>query len=301
MKNIKLGFIAIAIITFFASCEDMFRGAVLEVELPEHQSQLAPYAFFKDTDSVLTVMVGKSVGILDTINPDVVYDATVELYKNGSLAYTFIYEPLVRGYQVDLGQAFNPTPGDEYELKVSATGFEPTSAKQIIPVPVLIDSFKYDAQGGVNQFGDPLDIFNVTFTDPAGIANFYEISGYLNIKYQSAFDTTFNYEYSYPVTFESKDPNFENGTLSDASFDGQKYTVRMETYASFWGSNPDEFEITGKLYFRSTTPEYAQFISSLNNYWRAQDNPFSEPVLLYSNMSGGLGAFGIFVTDTKDF
>jgi hypothetical protein len=301
MKNIKLGLIAIAIITFFASCEDMFRGAVLEVELPEHQSQLAPYAFFKDTDSILTVMVGKSVGILDTINPDVVYNATVELYKNGSLEYTFTYEPLVRGYQIDLGRAFNPIPGDEYELKVSAAGFEPTSAKQIITSPVRIDTFEYDAQGSIDQFGDPLDIYNVTFTDPAGVSNFYEVKAHINIKYQDPFDTTFVYEYDYPIDFQSNDPNFENGTFSDANFDGQQYTIRLETYPAFWGSSSDNYEVKGKLYFRSTTPEYATFISSLNNYWRAQDNPFSEPVLLYSNMSGGLGAFGIFVTDTKEF
>lgn len=301
MKNIKIGLIAIAIMTFFASCEDMFRGAVLEVELPEHQSQLAPYAFFKDTDSVLTVMVGKSVGILDTINPDVVYGATVELYRNGSLEYTFTYEPLVQGYQVDLGRAFNPTPGDEYELRVSAPGFTPTSAKQIIPQAVRIDSLNYDPQGGVDQFGDPRDIYNLTFTDPAGVPNFYEASGYIHIKYQSPFDTTFSYEYDYTIDFESSDPNFENGTFSDANFDGQQYTIRLETYPAFWGSGSDDFEISGKVYFRSTTPEYATFISSLNNYWRAQDNPFSEPVLLYSNMSGGLGAFGIFVTDTKEF
>jgi hypothetical protein len=299
MKNIKLGFIAIAIITFFASCEDMFRGAVLEVELPEHQSQLAPYAFFKDTDSILTVMVGKSVGILDTINPDVVYGATVELYRNGSLAYTFTFADSVNGYQVNLGQPFNPTPGDSYELKVSAPGFEPTSATQIIPQPVLIDALEYDAQGGVDQFGDPLDIYNVTLTDPAGVSNFYEVNGYVNVKYQDPFDTTVSFEYSYSLYFESNDPGFENGTFSDANFDGQQYTLRLETYANFFGS--DNYEVTGEIYLSSATLEYAKFISSLNNYWRAQDNPFSEPVLLYSNMSGGLGMFGIFVTDTKAF
>jgi hypothetical protein len=300
MQKIKFGLIAIAIIIGFTSCEDMFRGAVLEVELPEHKSQLAPYAFFKDTDSILTVMVGKSVGILDTINPDIVLGATVELYKNGALEYTFAYSNNVRGYQIDLGQSFSPTPGDEYELKISAPDFEPTSAVQIIPSPVLIDSVAYDSQGGVDQFGNPMDVYNLTFTDPAGTSNFYEINGYVHIKYQDPWDTTFSNEYDYPIDFESSDPNFENGTLSDANFDGQEYTIRLETYPVIWG-DPSNYEISGTIYFRSTTPEYATYISSLNNYWDTQGNPFSEPVLLYSNMSGGLGTFGIFVTDTKAF
>ena len=300
MNKLKIGLIAIAIIIVFASCEDMFRGAVLEVELPEHQSQLAPYAFFKDLDSTLIVKVGKSVGVLDTINPDLVFDATVELYKNGSLEHTFIYNSTINAYQVDLGQPFSPTAGDVYELRVAKEGFETASATQIIPLPVPADSVQYIGQGGVDQFGDPMDIINVTFTDPADMKNFYEFGGYVNVKYTDPFDTTMTYEYQSSFYFESSDPNFENGALSDIAFDGQQYTIRLENYSSVWG-DPADFEITGKLNFSSTTSEYATFIRSLNDYWNAGGNPFSEPVILYSNMSTGLGVFGVLVTDEFEF
>lgn len=300
MSKIKLGLIAIVIITVFASCEDMFRGAVLEVELPDHESQLAPYAFFKDTDSLLVVKVGKSVGVLDSINPDIVFGATVELYKNGSLEYTFDYDPLINAYTYDLGRAFSPTVGDEYELRVSKDGFETASATQIVPPAIQADSVEYIEQAGVDQFGDPMDVINVMFTDPANIANFYEFGGFLNIKYTDPFDTTYVYEYQNSFYFESSDPNFENGILSDVAFDGQQYTIRLETYSNYWG-NSGSTEITGQLNFNSTTPEYATFTKSLDNYWNAEDNPFAEPVILYSNMSTGLGVFGVLMTDTFEF
>lgn len=300
MKKIKLGFIAIAIITLFASCEDMFRGAILEVELPEHESQLAPYAFFKDTDSILVVKVGKSVGVLDSINPDLVLDATVELYKNGSLEHTFTYNTLSNAYEVDLGEPFAPNAGDEYELRVFKEGFEPTSAIQVIPTPVQADTVQYIPQGGVDPFGDPLDIINVTFTDPANVNNYYEFGGFFNVKYTDPFDTTFSDEYQYPIFLESNDPNFNNGALSDAAFDGRQYTIRLETYPAFWG-DPVNFEISGQILFSSTTAEYATYINSLNDYWDAEGNPFAEPVILYSNMSSGLGMFGVIVTDRFDF
>ncbi|MFK7949443.1 MAG: DUF4249 domain-containing protein [Saprospiraceae bacterium] len=300
MNKFKLGLIAIAIITVFASCEDMFRGAVLEVELPEHESKLAPYAFFKDTDSTLIVKVGKSVGVLDSINPDIVLDATVELYKNGSLEYTFTYNQDIVAYEIYLGEPFSPSVGDEYELRVTKEGFETASATQIVPSPVQADSVEYVAQGGVDPFGDPLDVINVTFTDPADARNFYEFGGFFNIKYTDPFDTTFVDEYQYSLYFDSNDPNFENGALSDAAFDGQQYTIRLETYSAVWG-DPTNFEITGQLNFSSTTSEYATFIKSLNDYWDAEGNPFSEPVILYSNTSTGLGVFGLLVTDTFEF
>jgi hypothetical protein len=295
MKNIKLGLIAILIITVFASCEDLFKGAVLDVELPEHESRLAPYAFFKDTDSTLTVMVGKSVGILDTLNPDIVYGATVELYKNGVLEYNFTYVNSVRGYQIELSQPFNPVVGDEYELRVSAEGFDDVKATQIVPEKVDITEATIDYNGGVDQFGDPVDIIELKFSDPANVQNYYEINGFFNTVYTDPFDSTNIYDFGSQLDLTSNDPNFSDGTMIDANFDGQEYLLRLQSYNYFGGTDPN-YVTTSTLFLNSSTPEYINFISSLNNYWNAQDNPFSEPVLLYSNVSGGLGAFGIMRT-----
>lgn len=299
MKILKLGLIALSMLTIFTSCDDLLRGAVLEVELPEYESELSPYAFFKDTDTVLTVMVGKSVGVLDTINPDVVYDATVELYKNGTLEYTFTYNNNIEGYQVNLGQPFSPTAGDEYELKVSASGYEPTSATQIVPQKVAVDSVEWIPQGSADPTGGYLDVINVTFRDPANEINYYAFGGYIEITYLNPFDST-TYTNQNSFWFTSNDPNFEDGILADGSFDGDEYTVRLETWSSFWG-NPDDNDVKGEIHFSSTTTEYARYKTSLTKYWDAQDNPFSEPVILYSNMSGGTGVFGLLVTDVYEF
>lgn len=305
MKNIKIGFLALLIITVFASCEDLFDGAILDVELPDHESELAPYAFFGDTDSVLTVMVGKSVGILDATNPDVVFGATVELYKNGVLEHTFTYADSVRGYQVALNGFFNPTAGDEYELRVSAEGFEMVSATQVMPEKVEIIEGTVDIAGGIDQFGDPADIIEIRFRDPAGVQNYYEAGGFMNIRMQSFFDTTIIEEYTNPFYFESNDPNFSdgeiaNGTLSDLAFDGQEYLLRLQNYNWFGTDNP-QTEISGVIFFNSVTAEYATYLNSLNDYYEAENNPFAEPVLLYSNMSGGLGTFGLYSSAMIEF
>jgi hypothetical protein len=283
-------------ILFFAltSCEDMFTGTVLEIDLPEHESKLAPYAFFKDSDSILTVMVGRSVGILDSTDPTVVDGATVELYKNGSLFQTFHYVDSVRGYQTVLAQQFSKNQwGDTYELRVSAPNHEAVSATQIMPQPVAISNTEYIPQGTVNQFGDPMDVVKLTFNDPANIKNFYEVVGVINYKYRDFWDTTIVYEYNYEVYFESSDPNYDEGTVTDVSFDGQTYTLSLQTYSFGFGSQED---LSFYIELRSVTEDYGRFKQSLNTYDRTQGNPFSEPVLVHTNMNSGMGLFGLLST-----
>ncbi len=292
MKKIKLGFFAIVFIFTFTSCDDLFDGTILEVDLSEHTSELAPYAFFKDTDTILTVMVGKSVGILDNSDPTVIEGATVELYKNGTLLYTFTYADSVKGYQIALNGMFNPTIGETYELRVAAPGFETVSATQIIPQPVAIQNVEYEPLGTVNQFGNQMDVYNVTFIDPINVDNFYEVAGVLKYSYVD-FDSTV-YENSYDLYFESSDPNFSDGTITDFNFDGQRYTLRLQSYPNWIDPNDETTKI--KVYLRSVTVDYATFKSSLNKLWNAQGNPFAEPVLLHTNMSGGLGLFGVLST-----
>lgn len=299
MNKIKLGLYALLLITVFASCEDLLRGSILEVELPAHESKLAPYAFFKDTDSVLVVKVGKSVGVLDTINPDVVLGATVELFKNGNLEYTFVYNPISNAYEVDLGQPFAAVEGDEYELRVSKEGFETSSAIQRVPRKVTIDTAEIKLGGGVDQFGNTVDIVNLTFTDPANVNNYYEFGGSVNVIYRDPFDSSIVYQFENTLNFDSNDPNYENGILSDIVFDGQQYMIRLESYLSFFAGS-DNVEFTGQISMYSTTAEYAAFIRSLNAYWNADGNPFAEPVILYSNTSTNLGVFGILVTHSID-
>ena len=295
MKTIKLGLALMLTVSFMTSCTDLFQGSILEVELPEHQSKLAPYAFFKDSDSVLVVKVGKSVGVLDTINPDNVLNATVELFKNGNLEYTFIYNTTTNAYEYDLGAPFSPVEGDVYELRVSKEGFETATALQTVPSRVPIDTVVYNQGGGVNQFGEQINIINLTFTDPAGVSNYYEFGGYVDIKYTDPFDTTFVYEYQNTLYLESNDPNYDNGIMFDANFDGLQYTIRLEDNDYFGWGNSDNTEITGVVRLTSSTYDYATFTKSLNDYWDADGNPFAEPVILYSNMSTNLGLFGILV------
>ena len=49
----------------------------------------------------------------------------------------------------------------------------------------------------------------------------------------------------------------------------------------------------GKLFLelRSVTEEYYRYFAGLSRQKQSSDSPFSEPVIIYDNIDGGLGIF----------
>ncbi|MDV7393939.1 DUF4249 family protein, partial [Arthrospira platensis SPKY1] len=53
-----------------------------------------------------------------------------------------------------------------------------------------------------------------------------------------------------------------------------------------------------EIELRSVSPEYFNYHRSLARQYQASPDPFSEPVILYSNIEGGQGIFAGFVPRT---
>lgn len=292
--NQKLYLLLIISITY-SSCQDFFDGIVTDIEVPPHTSQLAPYAFFNDTDSLLSVMVGTSVGILDNASPLQIENANVELFKNGALFQTFTFESRDTGYLAQLTTPLVVQEGDTYELKVAAENYEPVSATQVMPMPVAIENVEYTPEGAIDEFGSRMDEYKITFTDPNGVDNYYEVSIRMKAQVIYSWDTSIVYNEEYHIYTSSLDPTVEIGSLfKDDNINGRTYTLTMQ------GDPVGVFGelVEGGIYveLRSVTKEYYNYRKSLDTYEETLDDPFAEPVLVYSNMSGSLGIFGLFST-----
>ena len=62
----------------------------------------------------------------------------------------------------------------------------------------------------------------------------------------------------------------------------------------FW-SDPQTRKLTAlHLYLAVTDRAYYLYHESLQQHRYAQDNPFAEPVLVYHNVTGGLGVFAAY-------
>jgi uncharacterized protein DUF4249 len=119
---------------------------------------------------------------------------------------------------------------------------------------------------------------------------------------------TISYNDSY---FESDDiiiehwmymENSEFIMFTDNLISGKTYelNIRLEDYSSFdYGYNIQSSD-TSTVYFNlySVSESYYQYFKSFSMHRNARDNPFAEPVQVYSNIENGLGVFAGFSSDT---
>jgi hypothetical protein len=72
----------------------------------------------------------------------------------------------------------------------------------------------------------------------------------------------------------------------------------------FYSIKADGFTAIKKMvYLKSLEEDYYQYEKSKHLYYENGDgdDPFTEPVLIYSNVENGLGVFGGFSSDTTSF
>lgn len=240
-----------------------------------------------NADSTISVFVTRSVGALATGLPDSITNAIVDLYEDGNLLFNIPYASF-GNYTYN----YHPVIGRSYKVTVSAQGFdESIEATTSIPAPPQIDTFSYALVPSTNnqQWGSTSLEGSVTINDPSG-ENYYMIQAVDNY-----IDTFSNEEYPSVLYLTTDDPLIGNSQqysasllFTDFSFNSSTYTIRFnaESYSGDIGSN----HLTYKVY--SLSKESYLYLISLQNYYNNKDNPFSEPVQVYSNVSSQMGILG---------
>lgn len=305
--------ISIFTIIFNTGCEKFANGLIVELEIPEHEPVLTPYCFINDVDSSVMVIVQKSQGALENAETGFIDNATVELYKNGTLWNTIPYNSSDTAqnngvYEFPMNHAFiNEGHGDSYELRVSAPGFETTSATQIMPTPVLIEKTDFVPNGTASPFGDVLHNLKVTFNDPAGEENYYKIQVSNEFYILDAISgDTIGSSSSYGTGSITANPSVEGAygggaIITDKLFDGQQFTVDLGLYQ---GGNISGFDIKTKVKLKisllSITKDEYLYQKSLTTYAASNSSLFAEPTLIHTNMTSGLGVFSMLSTNTVE-
>ncbi len=276
MKN--LFFFLIAILTFSA-CE-----LTVDAELPDYEKQMVVHCY-PNTESFSTA-VSTTVGLLENGNPEPLADATVELYEGSQLLFS-----------VD-GNAIVPFTeplknGQEYTLKVTHPEFETMQATQKMPQHVPVKKAVYKENGGIDEFGDEVDVLQISIDDPAEEENYYEI---VLLVYQDPINNPDQVYFVYPAENNSQGISTVYSdvlVVSDQLFNGQSYTLSPK----FYGYYSNE-EVEFKLVWRNITKERFLYLKSVTGHIYAQDDPFAEPVGLLTNFDQGLGIFALYNEET---
>ena len=280
------------------------------------------------TDSLLSVFVNKSAYVSDTDNvfKTDLHNAKVYIYEN-NICIDSLYHNWSHGYnQLEksdsyiygqgnyLSKGMKPLPGHEYKIVVKAPGSPDATACTRIPNMVRIEhidtttvlKWVQTIYGGSYNYGvSHLDTIttvnkimkcNIEFTDPGNETNYY----LFNIC--SVSEAKGSYRYwpficKDPVVEEkivTKNDPIQGIVFSDKIINGKKYSLTVDLYTSF-DMDPFSpyFRDKSTFYFRlySIPEAYYKYIQSLNLYNAKFGKPLSEPVQVYSNITGGLGIF----------
>jgi len=236
-------------------------------------------SYYQSGDIHVVVFLTKSIGILTDNNTDNIKGASVKLYENDVLLGEFAGQ--VSRYLLELSAPLEV--GKTHKLTAEVEGFESVSATQRLPSPPDVSGLVFKPESRVNFEGFLLDAFNFDIHDTPDEDNYYGI----NVHECS---NTIN---CYGRWAESFTPGVERGSrgtilLKDDLFDGKSYGVELL-------ARPINFsaDLNLKVYVSTISRDRYLFSKSAEAYENAQYNPFTEPVIVHTNVENGQGIFSM--------
>ena len=277
---------------------------VIAPDLPEHTPRLVLNAFFT-ADGAWTARVGRSVGILEPRpSPDrpAVADAAVELLAGDRVIEELEFDQVAKVY---VAQKSIMETGATYALQVSAPGFATVRAMDAIPrsVPTSVRSYRTNR----GEF-----TIEVEIQDPPGKANYYQISLYQVLTGRGAT--------RYEGILSTKDPSIladnsvdespleeesfsvEAPFFKDSLFDGRTHEIEL-TYGGVAelrddggpgaGGDADGQRSSREIHLQVLyiSAAYYEYLKTALLHDYTLDNPFAEPLNVYSNVDNGYGIF----------
>jgi hypothetical protein len=252
-----------------ASCEKP-----ATIPLPEAKPKAVVMSFLCPEEEYIRVSVTVSKPLYNqpkSFEFPIVPNAIITITDNLGNTSIVPFHPTRLEYQLE--QSIFPLfPGRTYTLNVKFDNFEVSGATTIPVTMVPIKEAKGDLQG-VDQFGQLQFAFSTKWDDAKGEKNYYRI----------AIDEKFGFS-PWDTNYSLMSDQFQ----SDEYQDGKEMFSRGEAYD--YGEMQNEYYFD--IYLLTTDYNYYEFNKRRVNYFG--DDPFSEPLPMYSNMAGGLGVVGSF-------
>ncbi len=258
-----------ALVFFFAACEK-----TSDIEVPPNPPMMAVFGFVEEGSMVVirleevVPVFGKTKrdpvpvsGALVVIREGTNYDTLTESQGNPGM---------YGGFNMVFGKA-----GKFYELEVKKAGFPDLKASCRVPdfVPNSV-THSYVAVPDPQEFSDSARRIGYTWADRPGSADFYRVSAVAR----------FN-------GMNEANVQFVDQNISDDSKDGKDIFTGL---GSFWlersGTPVTSLEVTFELI---VLDEHAfKYMRTFDAAYYNDGNPFAEPVIMYTNIQGGIGVFG---------
>ncbi len=302
-KNIIKIMAGIVIPSMLVSCEDFFLSEATNVDIPGSEPQLVVNSFISPQDSIGRVYlqwsdpyIDNSVGSLPNINSFDVFIAN----ENGDEVQldfigtdTFIFQ--VSQFPILADKNYYLRVEDENGMVAKASCFVPTfsaSNPEISPITISTDEWG-NTIADIEWSFQSIDTGNEKYYRTGAFSKTVDFYRNENNQIESSG------AYYYELVLEKGIPIFSDNDGSVYSFRARHWNYRNVNTGNNSGfpTDPDD------LFYWTVDSVFVYLIESDNSYYRyhksvndysnyGDDNPFAESVIIYNNISNGLGTFG---------
>ncbi|MFC5412137.1 DUF4249 domain-containing protein [Larkinella bovis] len=286
--------------------------------LPPLDRKLVVNGYLSPQDTVLAVSVSGSQTVLGQIITDsvnTVQNATVVIASEGQ-TITLSYDADRRVYTAQTRQ-FPVLSGKTYTLQVDAPGFETVTSACTVPASVPVSQLVLDSvQTFSGEGAEPRWTYSVraVWQDPAGETNYYRVAGYGESMSRVSRFPTAHIDPTDPTVLTRGLIGFGRleQFVTDQNQDGQTLvSTRGEvplffdysfyddsTQSTYTGNAPFSKPLTIRVSVLQTDENYYQYHRARQQQRQSANNPFAEPILMPSNIEGGLGCFAAYNRST---
>lgn len=300
IHNKKIALVCILTILLFSSCTK-----VLDDELPENEPKLVINGLI-NPDSILNINISKTVHVFENEGNNslpFIEGATTKFYRDGE--FLFNLEEHENGYYSKPG--FFPSLNHTYKIEVEKSGFKAVNAETRIPNPIDILSLDtiHASESSDYYYGTKIKC-DLKYLDPAGVDNYYRLDCFLHyvdeqgqeVVYRQAVYVDENDEYFF-------DKSWNYLLWADPLSDGNEVTISFGIYIDNYAyyENNDTVDVSYLITLSTLSKDLYKYDKTRSLFFDSggSDDPFSEPVLIYSNITDGYGVFGGFSGDTISF
>ncbi|GAB3265297.1 hypothetical protein GCM10027347_32920 [Larkinella harenae] len=309
-------FFLVGFLVSLTACDSLINDVDPD-RLPSTEGKLVVQCYLSPQDTLLRAAISLSRPVLGTGNaaPWNLDDWKVVL-SEGNRSIELKYDPLLYTFIADPRQ-FPIEAGKTYQLRVQA-GTQSVTASCTVPKPISIASARLDSSREQTPFNNNQPwIYDVrlTWQDPVGQENYYRVAGEVSTN-QWVTLTTFTPNGPLRDTIQRYLPlqsliffgNTEQH-ISDRNRDGQVITSPKGTIPNYLTYS--YVDTTSKMSYSGNAPitkrpvavtvmllhvdrHYYEYHRTLQQQNDIDGNPFAEPVLISTNIEGGLGCFGAY-------
>mgnify|MGYP001617595227 FL=1 len=248
---------------------------IIDMNVPEKEKKLVVNGVICP-DSIISVNISKSLGILENNDQNVfINDAEVTIYEDD------IKKEILRFLNDgDYTASFTPSQNKTYKIEVSHAVYTSVSATSYIPakIPITIDT----ASGYNQSYGSGVLSCKLKFKDPANENNYYLMR---------VFDESHRHVY---LSLSDNEPVVKeyggDYLFTDNLIDGKEYILNFDLNSLY---------TYYKIVFYQITKDYYNYLVSYHNN-NNSDDPFSEPVIVYSNIKNGYGIFSGYNKEERE-